>query len=181
MSRIGKQPVTVPSGVQASISGRTVSIQGPKGKLSFEAGRGVSISQSGNVIQVALEKKDSSDKQEKANFGTARAQINNMVTGVTQGFKRSLEMNGVGFTAKLGGNVLTLSVGYSHDVKIMLPKEIKCVVNRNTIELECCDREMIGTLAAKIRKVCPPEPYLGKGIKYSEEKIRRKAGKTGKK
>lgn len=181
MSRIGKQPVQVPSGVQASISGRTVSIQGPKGKLSFEAGRGVAITQSGNIIHVALAEKAGADKQMRADFGTARARINNMVEGVTQGFKRSLEMNGVGFTAKLGGNLLILSVGYSHDVKIMLPKEVKCVVNKNTIELESCDRELIGTIAARIRKVCPPEPYLGKGIKYSEEKIRRKAGKTGKK
>jgi large subunit ribosomal protein L6 len=104
-----------------------------------------------------------------------------MVLGVTKGWKRSLELNGVGFVAKVQGHILTLTVGFSHDVKMDLPKTVKCTVNKNQIELECPDKELLGTIAAKIRKVKPPEPYLGKGIKFTDEVIRRKAGKTGKK
>lgn len=120
-------------------------------------------------------------KQANANFGTTRANINNMVLGVTKGWKRSLELSGVGFNAKISGKVLTLAVGFSHDVALPIPDAVKCSVNKNTIELESSDRVLLGTFAATIRKVQPPEPYLGKGIKFSEETVRRKAGKTGKK
>jgi large subunit ribosomal protein L6 len=101
--------------------------------------------------------------------------------GVTAGFKRGLELNGVGYTAKVQGQTLVLTIGFSHEVKIEIPKDVKCVVNKNQIELESADRQMVGMIASKIRKVRPPEPYLGKGIKYVEETIRRKAGKTAKK
>lgn len=178
MSRIGKQPVTVPQGVKASVSGGVVFIEGPLGKLQYKPGNGVKVvSENGKVIVSRV----SEDKQTKADFGTTRARINNMVSGVTKGWKRSLELSGVGYTAKIAGAKLTLAVGFSHDVEIEVPKIVKCVVNKNTIELESCDRELLGTLASKIRKVQPPEPYLGKGIKYTEETIRRKAGKAGKK
>lgn len=181
MSRVGKQPIAIPSGVQAQIKGREVTIKGPKGQLSFSHGNGVKILQEGQILKVALLDADTEDKQSRANYGTARAILNGMVLGVTTGWKKSLELNGVGFTAKLAGQILTLATGYSHDTKILVPKEVKCTINKNTIELESCNKEVLGTLASRIRRVCPPEPYLGKGIKYSDEKIRRKAGKTGKK
>lgn len=181
MSRIGKQPVGLPKGVTAQVSGRKVSIKGPKGELHYECGAGVKVAQDSDTLVVALEKSDSIEKQHRANFGTTRAILNNMVKGVTQGWKKSLELNGVGFTAKLAGQVMTLATGYSHDVKVIIPKGVNCAINKNVIELESCDKELLGTLAARIRRVCPPEPYLGKGIKYTDETIRRKAGKAGKK
>lgn len=178
MSRVGKQPVVIPSGVQATVSDREVSLQGTKGKMTFKLGQGVKVvSQDGKLIVSALDE----SKQSKANYGTTRALLNNMVKGLTQGWKRTLEMNGVGFNAKIAGQNLTLAVGFSHEVVIALPKEIKCTVNKNVIDLESANRELLGTYAAKIRMVQPPEPYLGKGIKFAEEKVRRKAGKTGKK
>jgi large subunit ribosomal protein L6 len=178
MSRIGKLPVTIPSGVTASIQGNLVDISGPKGKLSFELGKGVTVAQKDGALVFSA---PGEDPQTKANFGTARARVNNMVLGVTKGWKKSLEMVGVGFSANLKGQELVLAVGFSHDVKIMLPAAIKCAVGKTTIDLESADRELLGTYASKIRKVQPPEPYLGKGIKYSTETVRRKAGKTGKK
>lgn len=178
MSRVGKQPVVLPNGIQAEIKDNVVSMKGPKGALSMKLGSGVKVvNESGKLVVSTV----NNDKQAQANYGTTRALLNNMVKGLTTGWKRSLEMNGVGFTAKIAGQNLTLSVGFSHDVTVILPKEIKCTVNKNVIELESNDRCLVGTYASKIRKVQPPEPYLGKGIKYAEEKIRRKAGKTGKK
>lgn len=178
MSRVGKQPVVLPQGVQADIRENMVSLKGPKGTLSLRLGTGVKVvSESGKLLVTPLK----TDAQSKANYGTTRAHLNNMVKGLTVGWKQSLEMNGVGFGAKLNGQNLVLSVGFSHDVTVPLPKEIKCTVGKNTIDLESADRELLGTYASKIRKVQPPEPYLGKGIKYANEKIRRKAGKTGKK
>lgn len=178
MSRVGKQPVILPNGVQAEIKGNIVSMKGPKGSLNLKLGAGVKVVNDSGKLVVSMVNNDS---QAKANYGTTRAILNNMAKGLTTGWKRSLEMNGVGFTAKIAGQNLTLAVGFSHDVVITLPKDIKCTINKNAIELESNDRELVGTYAAKIRKVQPPEPYLGKGIKYSEEKVRRKAGKTGKK
>jgi large subunit ribosomal protein L6 len=178
MSRIGKLPVALPQGVKGAVAGGVVSVEGPKGKLSFTVTRGVSVDVVDGKIVVSLV---GSDAQAKANYGTVRATINNMVKGVSAGWKRNLELNGVGFTAKLQGKEIVLSVGFSHDVTIPVPDGVKATVGKNTIELESSDRELVGTLAAKIRAVQPPEPYLGKGIKYAEEKIRRKAGKTGKK
>jgi large subunit ribosomal protein L6 len=178
MSRIGKSPVQVPQGAKVSLQGNTIAVEGPKGSLSFKPGAGVTIKQEGANVIVSLE---GEDRQSKSNWGTARATINNMCSGVVKGWKRSLEMNGVGFGAKMAGQNLTLTVGFSHDVVMELPKSIRCTVTKNVIELESADRQLVGMYAAKIRKVQPPEPYLGKGIKYAEEKIRRKAGKTAKK
>ena len=178
MSRIGKQPVTVPQGAKAAVAGGVVSVEGPLGKLQYKPGDGVTVVYEGGKILVS---RTGQTRQSEADFGTARATINNMVLGVTKGWKRSLELSGVGYTAKLQGPKLVLAVGFSHDVEIDIPKIVKCVVNKNVIDLESCDRELLGTLASRIRKVQPPEPYLGKGIKYSEETIRRKAGKAGKK
>ena len=178
MSRVGKQPVVLPQGVQADIKENMVSMKGPKGSLSMKLAHGVKVVNDSGKLVVSI---TTPDKQSKANFGTTRAILNNMVKGLTTGWKRSLEMNGVGFTAKIAGQNLTLAVGFSHDVIVNLPKELKCTVTKNVIDLESVDKELVGTYASKIRKIQPPEPYLGKGIKYAEEKVRRKAGKTGKK
>jgi large subunit ribosomal protein L6 len=178
MSRIGKLPVEIPSGVKGAITNGVVAVEGPRGKLEFGVPRGVDVKVVDGKFIVSM---TGADKQSKANYGTTRAHINNMVQGVTKGWKRALELSGVGFSAKLDGALLTLSVGYSHDVQIAIPAGVKCSATKTAIELESSDRALVGTLASKIRKVCPPEPYLGKGIKYAEEVVRRKAGKTGKK
>jgi large subunit ribosomal protein L6 len=178
MSRIGKLPVALPAGVKGAISGSVVSVEGPKGKLSFSVRSGVKVELQEGKFLVALV---GSDSQSKADYGTTRATLNNMVKGVSAGWKKVLELNGVGYTAKLQGKNLVLAVGFSHDVVMPVPEAIKCAIVKNTIELESADKELLGTFAAKARDVQPPEPYLGKGIKYSDEKVRRKAGKTGKK
>ncbi len=178
MSRIGKLPVAVPQGVTGAIAGNVVSVEGPKGKLSYSVRPGVKVEMAEGNFVVSM---TGSDAQSRADYGTTRATINNMVQGVSKGWKRVLELNGVGFAAKLQGKNLVLSVGFSHEVSMELPSEIKANVQKNSIELESANRELVGTFAAKIRQVQPPEPYLGKGIKYAEEKVRRKAGKTGKK
>ena len=178
MSRIGKIPVTIPAGVKTVMEGGFVKVEGPKGKLQFRPGNGIKVVAEDGKFVVSV---DHATDNSAADYGTCRAVLNNMVHGVTKGWVRKLEMNGVGFQAKLAGQKLTLSCGYSHDVDVVLPAGIKCAVTKTTIELESADRELVGSYAAKIRKVQPPEPYLGKGIKYAEEVVRRKAGKTGKK
>ncbi|NDC37396.1 MAG: 50S ribosomal protein L6 [Proteobacteria bacterium] len=178
MSRIGKMPVTIPQGVTASVQNGVVQVKGPKGSLSFKPASRIIVKVDGGTVTVEPQ---ANDRQARADFGTTRALINNMVKGVTTGFKRALELNGVGYTAKIQGQTLVLTIGFSHEVKIEIPKEVKCAVTKNQIDLESADRQMVGMIASKIRKVRPPEPYLGKGIKYVEETIRRKAGKTAKK
>jgi large subunit ribosomal protein L6 len=178
MSRIGKLPVAVPQGVKAAVSGAVVSVEGPKGKLSFSVRPGVKVEVADGKLVVSM---TGSDAQSLADYGTTRATLNNMVKGVSAGWKKVLELHGVGYTAKIQGKNLVLAVGFSHDVVMPIPDAIKCAVNKNIVELESNDRELLGTFAAKVRDVQPPEPYLGKGIKYSDEKVRRKAGKTGKK
>lgn len=178
MSRIGKLPVALPQGVKGVVSGDVVSVEGPKGKLSFRVRPGIKVEVIDGSFVVST---TGTDSQIKTHYGTARATINNMVKGVSTGWKKILELNGVGYTAKLQGKNLVLAVGFSHDVTMVVPDAIKCAVTKNTIDLESSDRELLGTFAAKVRDVQPPEPYLGKGIKYSDEKVRRKAGKTGKK
>ena len=178
MSRIGKLPVELPQGVKGGISGNVVSVEGPKGKLSFVMRPGVGVELSNNQFVFSL---IGSDSQARADYGTARATVNNMVKGVNQGWKKTLELSGVGYTAKMQGNNLVLAVGFSHDVVMEIPQGIKCTINKNVVDLEAADKELVGGFAAKVRDVQPPEPYLGKGIKYSDERVRRKAGKTGKK
>lgn len=179
MSRVGKQPIVVPTGVDVRIDGSIVTVKGGKGHLSFVVGRGVNVDLQAGVLQLTCGQ--AADKQCRANFGTARALIANMVHGVNTGWKKSLELSGVGFTAKLVDQKLILSVGFSHDVIFPVPAGVTCVVTKTTIVLDGCDKEVIGDFAAKIRNTQPPEPYLGKGIRYANEVVRRKAGKTGKK
>lgn len=177
MSRIGKLPVEVPQGVKATVSGDTVLVEGPKGKLSYDVKSGVKVELTDSQVVVKLE---GSDSQARANYGTTRAIINNMVHGVSKGWQKVLELHGVGYTAKQQGNDIVLSVGFSHDVTMTIPQGVSAKVAKTSIELESTDRELVGTFAAKIRDVQPPEPYLGKGIRYAGEKVRRKAGKAGK-
>lgn len=178
MSRLGKLPVAIPQGVQVAVQGGTVSVQGPKGKLDLKLGVGIEVTKKDNALVVA---RKGDDTQSRANHGTTRAKLAGMMLGVTQGWKKTLILTGVGYGASLKGQSLLLTVGLSHEAKIELPKEIKCKADKTTIELESANAELLGNIAAKIRKLRPPEPYLGKGIKLSDEVIRRKAGKAGKK
>ena len=177
MSRIGKLPVELPNGVSASIAADAVSISGPKGNLSCSLREGIAVEEQDKTLLVKL---TSQSKQAKANYGSTRSHLQNMVQGVTDGWKKVLELSGVGFTAKLEGQNLVLALGYSHDVKFKVPQGIDCKVSKTQVEVEGADKQLVGQFAAQVRKACPPEPYLGKGVKYSDEQIRRKAGKAGK-
>jgi large subunit ribosomal protein L6 len=180
MSRIGKKPVLVPSNVQVSVQGNgtEIVVKGPKGILQLTTNEGISLQESNSSIEVIC---NSGSRQAKASFGTTRALISNMVKGVTEGWKKNLELNGVGYNAKLVGNTLVLTVGFSHDVKLSIPEGVTCKATGTSIEVESADKCLLGTFAARIYRTKPPEPYLGKGIKYVGQVVRRKAGKTGKK
>jgi large subunit ribosomal protein L6 len=182
MSRIGKMPVKIPAAVQTTVQGDLLTMKGPKGNLQLTLAPGISVSRDGEVLKVVTSRDDA---QTNATFGTTRARIAGMVLGVTQGWKKSLELVGVGYGATVkpagAGQVLTLNVGFSHDVIMNIPKDVKVTVEKTTVHFESADKELLGTVVANVRKVKPPEPYLGKGIKGTTEKIRRKAGKTGKK
>lgn len=179
MSRIGRLPVVLPPKVEVEIQDTLIRVTGPKGKLehTFPADISVTI-EDGNIIV----RRPSDISQHRSLHGTTRALIQNMVTGVSTGFERILEVNGVGYRAELQGNNLVLNVGYSHPVVIEPPVGLSFEVDSKTrqIKVSGADKQQVGQMAANIRKVRPPEPYLGKGIKYLEETIRRKAGKSGK-
>lgn len=177
MSRIGKTPITLTDKVKVAVSsGNQVTVEGPKGKLSFELPKGISISIEGTTLLV---NRANDERQVRALHGLSRALINNMVTGVSTGFRRDLEIQGVGFRAAVKGDKLDLSIGYSHPVLFQIPNEIKVAVTDNTkISIEGIDKHLVGQVAADIRAYYPPEPYKGKGIRYSDEVVRRKEGKT---
>lgn len=177
MSRVGKIPVKIPSGVAVTVDGDVVAVQGPKGSLKTQLGSGVSAAVSDGNVTVS---RVTGGKQARANYGTARSLINNMIVGVSDGWKKSLELQGVGYGAQLSGTNLTLKVGLSHEVVLPVPTGVTCNVEKTMIHIEACDKQLVGIFAAKIRKIRPPEPYLGKGIRYLNEQVRRKAGKTGK-
>ena len=175
MSRIGKKPVAIPSGVTAKVEGQKVSIKGAKGELSFVAPDDVAIAFENNEISVAPRHET---KRAQALWGTARAQVNNLVTGVTKGFEKKLEITGVGYKAAVAGKNLQLSLGYSHDVSYPIPAGIAIAAARPTeVLISGIDRQQVGQVAAEIRKLRPPEPYKGKGVKYANEFIFRKEGK----
>ncbi len=176
MSRVGRKPVSVPKGVNVTLSGRTVAVKGPKGELKRELPSGVSVKVDGGTVHVA---RADDSRENRAKHGLIRALISNMVTGVTSGFERQLEINGVGYRAEVAGQKLTMALGFSHPVVYEMPKGIGAKVDKNLLILSGSDRELLGEVAAKIRGFRPPEPYKGKGIKYVEETIRRKVGKTG--
>ena len=175
MSRIGKKPVQLPGGVSASLSGQTVEVKGPKGVRTFTATDDVTIVIDGNTVTVTPRGKS---KRARQQWGTSRTQIANLVTGVTEGFKKELEINGVGYRAQMQGTVLKLSLGYSHDVNFETPDGVTISSAKPTeIAVEDIDQQVVGEVAANIRKWRKPEPYKGKGIKYKDEYIFRKEGK----
>lgn len=178
MSKIAKKPIALKEGITFNMEGKTVKINGPKGMLSFVIPEGIKAEVIEGQIIVSQDKKN--DEITKALFGLTRATINNLVIGVTDGFKKKLELSGVGYRAQASGNTLTLSVGYSHPVIIKADEAINFSVEENVITVAGIDKAMVGDAAAKVRSIRPPEPYKGKGIKYVGERIRRKAGKAAK-
>lgn len=176
MSRVGKKPIPIPSGVTVMINDRLVSVKGKDVELSERLPNGIRVESDANEIRVIAENEQRSDI--RANWGLARALIANMVTGVTQGFEKKLEINGVGYNAKLAGKNLELKVGFSHLVRVEAPEGVTFSVDGNVITVRGASRQAVGQIAAEIRKVKKPEPYKGKGIKYQDEIIRRKAGKV---
>jgi large subunit ribosomal protein L6 len=176
MSRIGKQPVVVPEKVNVTISNRVIDVKGPKGSLSFTHHEGVSVAQEEKSLVV--KPMDASGKN-RALWGLTRTLVNNMVVGVTEGFTKSLIFNGVGYKAAVKGRQLVLNLGYSHPIDYDLPEGVDAKVTKNQIDLSGTNKELVGFAAAKIRSFRKPEPYKGKGIRYSDETIIRKAGKAG--
>jgi large subunit ribosomal protein L6 len=175
MSRIGKKPVELPSGVTASVSGQTVEVKGPKGTRSFKATDDVTISVEGNVITVEPRGKS---KRARQQWGMSRTMVANLAVGVSEGFKKELELSGVGYRAQMQGNVLKLALGYSHDVNFEVPEGVTVTSAKPTeILVEGIDEQLVGQVAANIRAWRKPEPYKGKGIKYKGEYIFRKEGK----
>jgi len=176
MSRIGKRPVPLPNGVTASIDGRTVTVKGPKGEISRTVHSELSVALEEQAVAV---KRPSDEPRHKALHGLTRTLVANMVEGVTKGFSKSLEIQGVGYKAEVKPFGVQLVVGYSHPVPYHAPKGIKISVDNNTqVKVEGVDKELVGQVAAELRSVRPPEPYKGKGIRYVGEQVRRKAGKT---
>jgi large subunit ribosomal protein L6 len=175
MSRIGKRPVELPAGVTASVSGQTVEVKGPKGTHTFNATDDVTITLDDNAITVTPRGKS---KRARQQWGMSRTMVANMVTGVTTGFKKELELTGVGYRAQMQGNVLKLSLGYSHDVNFEVPEGVTITCPKQTeVTIEGDDAQLVGQVAANIRGWREPEPYKGKGIKYKGEYIFRKEGK----
>lgn len=179
MSRIGRMPVVVPAGVDVEINGTHVRVKGPRGQMQHDFPADMQIAQEGKEIHV---QRPSDISMHRALHGMTRALINNMVVGVSTGFDKVLEVNGVGYRAEMNGKNLVLYVGFSHPVTVEPPEGISFETETKTrqIKVKGFDKQAVGQVAADIRKIRPPEPYKGKGIKYLEEKIRRKAGKTGK-
>ena len=178
MSRVGKMPVTVPSGVQVTIEGTRVTVKGPKGELSRTFPERISFVIEDDVITV---NRPDDSRQSKALHGLSRALLHNMVVGVSEGYVKELEIQGVGYRAALKGSDIELQVGFSHPVIVTPPEGVSFEVPEPTkIKVSGIDKELVGQVAASIRKVRPPEPYKGKGIRYAGEYVRRKAGKAGK-
>lgn len=176
MSRVGKLPVGIPDKVEVKINGSEVVVKGPNGQLSSDFK---------DLVKVEIKDKNvfvtpvSESKKSRSMWGTARQLINNMVHGVTEGFTKSLEFTGVGYKASAKGQTLVLNLGYSHPINYELPQGVSAKVTKNVIDISGADKELVGFVAAKVRSFRPPEPYKGKGIKYSTEHIIRKAGKSG--
>ncbi len=181
MSRIGRLPIPMPAGVSIQVAGNNeVTVKGKRGELTLKVDQDITVKSEDNAIKL---ERPTEQKRHRAMHGLYRALLANMVQGVSEGFKKELELVGVGYRASNQGQILELSVGYSHPIMMMIPKEVKlATVNEKgknpTIILECNDKQLLGAIAAKIRSFRKPEPYKGKGIKYTDEVLRRKAGKT---
>ncbi|KKQ27124.1 MAG: 50S ribosomal protein L6 [Candidatus Magasanikbacteria bacterium GW2011_GWC2_37_14] len=176
MSRVGKQQIMIPAGVVAEVQPGLVKIKGPKGELQRIIDKRVTVNLTDGVLTCDVKNKE--NKTERALWGTFASHLKNMVIGVTQGFKKQLEINGVGYKVAMQGTDLKLEVGFSHSVIFKIPTGIKATVEKNQIALEGIDKELLGKTAAELRAVKKPEPYKGKGIKYLDEVVRRKAGKA---
>ncbi len=180
MSRIGKAPIVIPAGVTVKVDGNVVSVKGPKGELSYEFHSDLAVAvEDGHVVVT----RPSDDREHRAHHGLVRALIHNMVTGVSEGYKKEMELVGVGYRATSNGQVLELSLGFSHAIYFKFPPEVKVEAkterNKNPmITLESCDKQLLGQCCAKLRSLRKPEPYKGKGIKFVGEVIRRKSGKS---
>jgi len=179
MSRIGKAPITVPDGVKVELDNSAVTVTGPKGSLSQSFPSDITIELNDGILSVT---RPTDSRQHRSLHGLTRALLNNMVVGVSQGFSKSLQIEGVGYRAEMEGNTLVLNVGYSHPVRFKPPESVAFAVETRSkvITVSGPDKQVVGELAAQIRKTRPPEPYKGKGIRYSDEVVRRKAGKAGK-
>ena len=178
MSRIGNNPIPVPSGVKIDLKGTHVKVTGPKGTLERHIRPEIEVVADGGELKIKC--KDES-KRTRAFSGLTRSLVNNMVVGVDQGFQKKLIVEGVGYRASVSGSVLTLNVGYSNPVEFGLPKGVNATADKGEIVLDCIDKELLGQTAAKIRSIRKPEPYKGKGIRYADERIVRKAGKSASK
>ena len=176
MSRIGKQPIVIPAKVKVEVKGQKVHVEGPKGKLDWELPQRTSLKVEGDKIVVA---RAGEDAQARALHGLSRALVNNMVKGVSEGYVKKLEIQGVGFMAAVQGKVVNLALGYSHPINYNIPDQIKVTVDENTkITIEGPDKMVVGKVASEIRAFYPPEPYKGKGVRYAGEHVQRKEGKT---
>lgn len=177
MSRIGRMPIAIPAGVEVKLDGNTVTVKGPKGELTRTVHQNMKVEVNGAEITVT---RPNDEKENRSLHGLTRTLIANMVKGVTDGFSKELEVNGVGYRASVEGNKLVLNIGYSHPVEMALPDGINAEVNDKKITISGIDNQKVGQFAAEVREKRPPEPYKGKGIKYMDEHIRRKEGKAGK-
>lgn len=176
MSRIGKQPIAIPPKVKVEVKGQKVLVEGPKGKLNWDLPRKTSIKLEGNQLLVS---RQGDDDATKALHGLSRALVNNMVRGVSEGFVKKLEIQGVGFKAAVQGKAVNMILGYSHPIVYPIPDQVKVTVEENTkLTIEGPDRQVVGQVAAELRSFYPPEPYKGKGVRYSDERVIRKEGKT---
>jgi large subunit ribosomal protein L6 len=176
MSRIGRKVLPLPKGVVLTQKAGAVSVKGPKGELSKPLPEGISLKAESDKVSV-LRADDS--RQNRSKHGLMRAHLANMVKGVTEGWNRELEINGVGYRAEVAGDTINMALGYSHPVAFKLPKGVTAKVEKNRVTLSSADRDLVGQTAAKVRELRPPEPYKGKGVKYVEEVIKRKVGKAG--
>jgi len=177
MSRIGNKPIEIPKGVELKLDGSHIVVKGPKATLERDLPSQVTVKVDGGA---AVVERRGDDRKARSMHGLGRTLVENMIQGVSEPFKKTLEITGVGYRAELKGSTLNLQVGLSHDVNFEIPGEVTCKIDKQTtVHLESANKEMVGQLAAKIRGVRPCEPYKGKGIKYAEERIRRKEGKTG--
>ena len=176
MSRIGNKPVALPKGVQVTLAGDVIKVKGPKGELAKPVPAAIKVSVDATTINVS---RTGNTPEVRSRHGMLRAHIQNMVTGVTTGFERKIEINGVGYRADVKGSSITFALGYSHPIDFPLPKGVTAKVEKNLLTLTGHDRDALGQTCAKVRALRPPEPYKGKGLKYVEEHIKRKVGKTG--
>jgi large subunit ribosomal protein L6 len=175
MSRIGKKPIEIPTGVTATLDGQTVSVKGPKGQLSWTVAEEIEVRQEDGALTLAPRE---DTQRARALWGLSRSLVGNMVEGVTKGFERNLELVGVGYRAAMKGRNLSLQLGFSHDVDLPPPEGITFAVAKPTeVKISGIDKQLVGEMAARIRKIRPPEPYKGKGVRYAGEQVRRKEGK----